>query len=303
MKTMQILIKRNIKMFFSDKGLFFTSLITPAILLTLYVSFLDKVYRTSYNMVIVDSFGVAVSEKAINGLVGGQLIATLLAVTAVTVSVCSNMLMVQDKINGMSADMLVTPVKKYIPPVSYYIATFSVTFFISLVAICGGLIYIALVGWYLSVIDILLVILDTFLLVMFGTALSSVINFFLSSQGQVSAVGSIISSGYGFLCGAYVQTSLFPEWIRTVISFFPGIYGTSLLREHLMRGSLAQMAEEGLSAEAVRMLKDDIDCNIYFFDTKVEMWQAYLFIGGAALLLLGFYVLLNVIRNKRNKAA
>ena len=116
-------------------------------------------------------------------------------------------------------------------------------------------------------------------------------------------MGSIISSGYGFVCGAYMQTSLFPEWLRNVIFFFPGIYGTSLLREHLMRGSLAQMAEEGLSAEAVRMLKDDIDCNIYFFDTKVEMWQAYLFIGGAALLHLGFYVLLNVIRNKRNKAA
>ena len=31
-----ILIKRNIKLFFKDKGMFFTSLITPAILLVLY---------------------------------------------------------------------------------------------------------------------------------------------------------------------------------------------------------------------------------------------------------------------------
>ena len=35
-----ILIKRNIKLFFKDKGRFFTSLITPAILLVLYVTFL-----------------------------------------------------------------------------------------------------------------------------------------------------------------------------------------------------------------------------------------------------------------------
>ena len=41
-----ILIKRNIKLFFKDKGMFFTSLITPAILLVLYVTFLGKdVYK------------------------------------------------------------------------------------------------------------------------------------------------------------------------------------------------------------------------------------------------------------------
>ena len=42
-----ILIKRNIKLFFKDKGMFFTSLITPAILLVLYVTFLGNVYRCS----------------------------------------------------------------------------------------------------------------------------------------------------------------------------------------------------------------------------------------------------------------
>ena len=45
MKTEKRLIKRNIKLFFADKGLFFTSLITPLILLVLYATFLAKVYR------------------------------------------------------------------------------------------------------------------------------------------------------------------------------------------------------------------------------------------------------------------
>ena len=303
MKITLKLFKRNIKMFFSDKGILLTSLITPAILLFIYVAFLNNVFKQSFGSIILDGFGVNVSEKVINGFVGGQLISSLLAVTAVTVSVCSNMLMVQDKITGARADMLVTPVKKYIPPVSYYIATLAVSFFVSLVALSCGLVYIASVGWYLSVTDVLLVIMDTFLLVMFGTALSSIINFFLTSQGQISAVGSAISSCYGFLCGAYMQTSMFPEWLQRAITFFPGIYGTSLLREHLMRGAISQMAEEGLPAEAISTLKDTVDCNIYFFDTRVEVWQAYLVVAGAALLLLGSYVLLNVIRNKRTKTA
>lgn len=42
------LIKRNTKLFFKDKGMFFTSLITPIILLVLYMTFLENVYRDSF---------------------------------------------------------------------------------------------------------------------------------------------------------------------------------------------------------------------------------------------------------------
>ena len=40
--TALVLIKRNIKLFFKDKGMFFTALITPGILLVLYATFLGK---------------------------------------------------------------------------------------------------------------------------------------------------------------------------------------------------------------------------------------------------------------------
>ena len=55
MNTVLALIKRNIKLFFKDKGMFFTSLITPAILLVLYATFLGNVYRDSFEMNLPDS--------------------------------------------------------------------------------------------------------------------------------------------------------------------------------------------------------------------------------------------------------
>lgn len=301
MKTTVQLIKRNVKMFFADKGLFFTSLITPAILLLLYVTFLQNVYKDSFMSVIIEGFGFNISEKLMNGFVGGQLVSSLLAVTTVTVSFCSNMLMVQDKITGMTADMRVTPVKKYIPPLSYYIATVSVSFFIALIAVCGGFVYIASVGWYLSFADVMLIILDTFILVMFGTALSSVINFFLTTQGQISAVGSIVSSCYGFLCGAYMPISQFPEWLRKAIAFLPGTYGMSLLREHSMMGALSEMGKNGLPSEAIEALRDTIDANIYFFDTKVEQWQEYLILIAVVIALISIYVVLNLTKTSRKQ--
>ena len=39
------LIKRNMKLYFKDKGMFLTSLITPLILLVLYGTFLRNVYE------------------------------------------------------------------------------------------------------------------------------------------------------------------------------------------------------------------------------------------------------------------
>ena len=104
-----ILIKRNIRLFFKDKGMFFTSLITPAILLILYVTFLGNVYRDSLTSNLPNS--LRLSESIIEGLVGGQLISSILAVSCVTVAFCSNFLMVQDKANGTIRDLRISPVK------------------------------------------------------------------------------------------------------------------------------------------------------------------------------------------------
>ena len=54
MKGLPALVWRNTKLFFKDKGMFFTSLITPLILLVLFVTFLGNVYRDSLDMTVAD---------------------------------------------------------------------------------------------------------------------------------------------------------------------------------------------------------------------------------------------------------
>ncbi len=296
MKIVLMLIKRNIKLFFKDKGMFFTALITPAILLVLYATFLSNVYRDSFTMNFPQ--GVPIPEDIIDGLVGGQLISSLLAVSCITVAFCSNFLMVQDRANGTIKDLCISPVSKSVLSLSYYVATLISTLIICFTAAIICIVYVAAIGWYMSALDILLLFVDVIILVFFGTALSSFINFFLSTQGQISAVGTVISAGYGFICGAYMPISSFGDGLQKVISFLPGTYGTSLFRNHAMGGALKALGEEGVPNEVIEGLRDAVDCNIYFFGTKVEPYVMYIVLISSIVLLVGGYLLLNVSRKK-----
>ena len=299
MSTAYILIKRNTKLFFKDKGLFFVSLITPMILLILYVTFLGNVYRDSFLMTVPQGFSI--DERLIDGFVASQLISSILAVSCVTVAFCSNMLMVQDKANGSIKDLTISPVKSSTLAISYYVSNLISTLIICFSALVLCLIYVAIMGWYMTVGDVLLLALDIVLLVLFGSALSSAINFFLSSQGQISAVGTIVSSCYGFVCGAYMPISQFSKGIQRVIMFLPGTYGTSLLRNHAMQGAFSKMEAEGLPQEVIIAAKDAMDLNIYFFEEKVAVWEMYLVLLGSVACLIGAYVLLNVLKEKKRK--
>ena len=223
------LIKRNTKLYFKDKGLFFSSLITPLILLVLYTTFLKKVYDDSFRSAL-RAAGTTVSDAVINGCVGGQLMSSLLAVTCVTVAFCSNLLMIRDKTGG---------------------------------------------------------------------ALSSCVNFFLSTDGQASAVGTIVSAGYGFICGAYMPISNFGKGLRNVLSFLPDTYGKSLLRNHAMRGVLAEMRSQGFPDAVVESIRDSVDCNLAFFGKDVTIGAMYAVLTGSILLFIGVYIAMNIVKSRR----
>lgn len=301
MKEIKALIGRNVKLFFKDKGLFFTSLITPLILLVLYATFLRNVYMDSLEQIVFPNGEEATGafKDALNGLVSGQLISSLLAVCCVTVAFCSNMLMVQDKVNGTRIDLNMAPVKSWKLSIAYFIASLFVTLIICYIALVVGLIYVAASGWFMSALDVVLLCLDVLLLVVFGTALSSVIHYFLSTQGQISAVGTIVSSCYGFLSGAYMPISSFGTTLQNVLGFSPGTYGTSLVRNHAMGGAISELESLGMSGQAVSVLKDLVDCNVYFFDTHVKIPYMYIILISVDVLLCVLYVLINTKQRKR----
>lgn len=207
MKILMSLVNRNRKLFFRDKGMLVSAMITPIILIVLYATFLAKVYRDSFLSNMPET--LPISDKLINGTVAGQLAAALLAVSCVTVTFCVNLTMVQDRVYGSRRDFDVSPVRKPMIYLGYFFSTVLNSLMVNMVALAACFVYVWKMGWFLRPGDVAFLIVDIILLVLFGTVLSSVVCYPLKTQGQMSAVGTVVSAGYGFVCGAYMPISNF----------------------------------------------------------------------------------------------
>ena len=288
MKKIINLTIRNIKVYFSDKGMFFTSLITPAILLILYSTFLANVYKDAFISAIPD--GIQISNKLLNGLVSGQLVGSLLSVSCITVAFCSNMLMVQDKVNGNLKDLIITPTDKKTLAISYFLSSFISTLIVNLFALGLCLIYIAINGWFMNTNDILLIVLNVISLTLFGCILSSLINSFLSTQGQISAVGSIVSSMYGFIAGAYMPMSQFGTGLRNALLFLPTTYATALMKNSVMESTFRELGKI-IPNDVINSLKESIDIRLIFNNNVISISTMYLIVIITIIILFILYIL------------
>ena len=287
---------RNIRLYFKDKGTFFSSLITPLILFVLYISFLKNIYVQSVESVFPATFSGV--DKLINSFASCQLMSSILAVSCITVAFCSNIIMAQDKITGARNDLLVTPIKPSQLALGYYVANVATTLIVGFVAATVGFIYIAIIGWYFTFTDVLLILLDVILAVLFGTAAAALVDSFISTQGGIGAVSTIISSLYGFLCGAYMPISQMGESFRNFVMFIPGTYATGLFRNHYMGAVLNELSEK-LPSEAIESIRDAFDMNLYFFDEKVSISTMYIVVAVSIVVLIAAYVLLTKLRKEK----
>ena len=267
MRTVLALMNRNRKLFFKDKGMLFTSMITPVILIVLYATFLAKVFRDSFTAAIPDV--ITISDKLINGTVAAQLTASLMAVSCITVTFCVNLTMVQDKANGTRKDFDVSPISSG----KIYLG------------------YLLKMGWYMNAADVLWVLFDMILLVLFGSTLSSIVSFPLTTQGQLSAVGTIVSAGYGFICGAYMPISNFGSGLQKALSYLPSTYATSLIKNHMLHGVFREMERKHYSGEMVDVIKRTLDCNPVFHGNVVSVNQMIgIMMGSIAVFGIIYYI-------------
>lgn len=293
LRKMRYLTLRNIKLYFKDKMTFLVSLITPLILLVLFIAFLKSTYEDSILSIIQ---GFDLDQSLIDALTGGWLFSSVLATSCITVAFCSGM-MVIDKINRANIDFMVSPVKKSTLQLSYVLANLFSTFIITFVLLIVGLIYLACVGFYITFVDILLIVFGIIITSLFGTILANIIWTFTHSQGVVSGVCTLVSALYGFICGAYMPISTMGQGMQYFVSLLPGTYATVLFRQGFLNSVLNRMRET-LPQGMINGIASGLDVKMSFFGHDVSTLALILVISISTIVLLGVFLFINKFKKK-----
>lgn len=293
LRKMRYLTLRNIKLYFKDKMTFLVSLITPLILLVLFIAFLKSTYEDSILSIIQ---GFDLDQSLIDALTGGWLFSSVLATSCITIAFCSGM-MVIDKINRANIDFMVSPVKKSTLQLSYVLANLFSTFIINFVLLIVGLIYLACVGFYITFVDILLIVFGIIITSLFGTILANIIWTFTHSQGVVSGVCTLVSALYGFICGAYMPISTMGQGMQYFVSLLPGTYATVLFRQGFLNSVLNRMRET-LPQGMINGIASGFDVKMSFFGHDVSTLALILVISISTIVLLGVFLFINKFKKK-----
>ena len=221
---MKYMVKRNLLIFFRDKGSVFFSLLGVLIIIGLYVLFLGDM--------MVKSLGDLPGARF---LMDSWIMSGLLAVTPVTTSLGAMGAVIEDKKYGMYKDFSASPLKRNALYGGYLISGFLISLILSLVTFFLAEIYIVIYGGELLTAAAAG---KTLAMILLTTAFSSIMMFYMvswfKSVNAFSAASTVIGTLMGFLTGIYIPVGTLPSSIQTVVKLFPPSHAAVLFRRIMM---------------------------------------------------------------------
>ncbi len=282
---MNVMIKRNLKVFFRDKAAVLFSLLAVFIIIGLYALFLGNVW-------IGD-----LPKEGGRYLIDSWLIGGLLAVTCVTTTLGAFGIMVEDRADRIAKDFYSAPISRGRITFGYLLSVFLVGLIMSVVALALSEAYILLNGGELlgfaGILKVLAVIL---LSALSSTAMMGLIVSFFKSQNAFAAVSTIVGTLVGFLAGIYLPVGQLPAAVQTVVKVFPVSHAAALLRQIIME-SPTKAVFAGAPADAVSSFNETMGVSIKLGDLTITPLMSILFLAGSAILFYGLAVI-NISRKK-----
>ena len=275
------LVERSLKIFLKDKASVFFSLLAPLIVLGLYLLFLGDIQTDGIKAAFE---GAPIDDKLLKSFVDSWMLAGVVSVACVTVSFSVQGITVQDREKGVLNDMLASPISRGIIDISYLISNFVVTLCICLIVLAVAFVYVAITGWTLSFVDVVLLIALTVMSVLSASVISTLVGLAFRTSSQHSAFVGIISAVIGFVMGAFMPLSAFPEGVQYVTLFVPATYSAALYRNLFMRGALEKI--DAVLPGAGNGLKGSFSMELNFFGKTIGAdMQAVIFAAFIALTL------------------
>lgn len=288
---------RNLKIFLKDKANIFFALLSPLIVLGLYILFLGRI-QTDGLLSALQEMGVSGGEKEIRSFADCWMLSGVMASACITVPLCACGVMVQDRNRGIRADLAASPVPGWMPPAAYFFSVVAAGLIIGFAVLVICLVWLAATGsWFLSVADVLVLLGILVLSVLSSSTLLVFVVGFLRTEGAFTGLNVILGTVIGFLIGAYMPLSVFPTGVQYVTLFVPGSYSAGIFRNCFMNGALDNIAQN-ISPEFADALASQYALKLNFFGTDMPAWVMAIVLGATVLLFAAANLLAAKFRKK-----
>lgn len=289
---MTAFIKRNIKIFFKDKGALLASMLTIIIIIGLYALFLGDQLAGGLEDLGLDKPRL---------LTDSWIMAGLMAVTPLSASLGA-VSIVNDKSKGIIKDFYCSPISRGKITAGYIASLSIISFMLTLLGFVLCEIYIVANGG--SVLSPLSIIKALGIIVLDDLAVTAMIMFlamFINSEKAYSAICTVIGTIAGFIMGIYIPIGSLPESMGTAVRCFPISHAGSMLRQIFMEESFdtcfASVPKE-MAPDIINQVKEELGVFYKFGDHTVTVMESVLILAGTAVI---FFILTAIAAHRKKR--
>ncbi len=290
---MNIILKitsRNIKLYLRNKSAVFFSFLSMLIIIGLYALFLGDMLTQQ----LIHEHQV---EEGVKWLVNAWIMGGIIAVNAVTITIATLSVMVEDKEKLFIKDFIVAPIKRSQLVLGYVLSSIILGIMMTLISFVLAQLYIVFVGGeLLSMFDNIKVIIGIIFSVIAVASISFFGFTFIKNEKTVSVVSSIVGTLIGFLAGVYVPMGVMPDFIQNIVKFIPVTYSAAMFKEIFTKGPTSIVFANAPS-------KALYDYNVFMGNILIigNNQVRYLTMIGILFLIAIIFFLLSVIRVTKMK--
>lgn len=239
MRTTLGLVRRNIRVYYRDRGQVVLSLIAPLILLLLYVLFLGNLQVDT----LEDSLPEASAEQ-VDAFVYTWVFSGMVMITTVTTGLSALNTFVEDRVFGRFKDFRVSPINSVQLITGYLVASCLIAFVMSMIVLAAGLVVVSMTydsfpGWS----NVFLSVGYAALMCLGFSSLSALMVTFVRTSGAFTSLSVIVGTIIGFLAGAYIPEGTMTKGVVHALNVLPFSQSAMLLREPLAGGALTDLTE------------------------------------------------------------
>ena len=292
------LTKRHFLVFFRNKIRMLYTLLVPIIVFVIYLLILRNLegemlisQLKDLGLIVDGQWKIAGMEKDCFTMMDFWMLSGILGISAITISIQSNNIMVNDKENGVNRDFVSSPINNKVLISSYFLFNFLITFFLCFIFLLICLVYLLIAGEFtLNILDFLLILAMLALACIFSTLFTIFICAFIKREPTLASIIAIFSSAVGFLVGAYMPFGLFPKEVESVCCLLPSTHNVSLLRYSFLKNFMVKFEnvyKPQLDVATYNSLMGKIDqfgYNLHFFGNTVTPNIQLLVVVGSILL-------------------